>query len=185
MADFTTAGRSLAGRRRVRAETEAGAEYRTFPPKAAASLTMIGAAICIVGSLGASIRAAALASARDDPKQVAILMGYEEAVGWLLAAGSAILAVSGLAWLGRRIVPKLVAVAVTLAFGVGVAGRLLALDERAAAWAQAARRQPEFLGYHAGLGWGAWLLLVGAIICGFGLLTGLLREIDRRKGIAS
>lgn len=183
MADVTTAGQGLAGRKRVRADTATGTGYRTFPARVPALLAVLGGGMTILGALGAGIRASALASAREDPKQIGILMGHSEATGWLLAVGGLLAAVAGLGWLGRRRLPKLVAAVAALGLGLGSAARLASLDRRAAEWAGAARRQPDFIGYHAGLGWGAWLMLVGAILCAFAVLIGVLREIDRRKGI--
>jgi hypothetical protein len=85
--------------------------------------------------------------------------------------------------MGRRTIPKLVAGVAGLGIGAAIAARLVALDGRAATWADAAQARPSFIGYHAGLGWGAWLMLVGAIVCAFAVLIGVLRELDRRKGI--
>lgn len=184
MADVTTAGRTFAGRKRVRANTSAGVDYRTFPARLPALLGVLGGALSILGALGAGVRASAMASAREDPKQVGVLMGHGEAAGWLIAAVGLVVAVSALAWARDRVIPKIVSALATIGLGVAMAVRLASFDERAATWAEAARRTPDFVGYHAGLGWGAWLLLVGSIVSGFALLIGTLRALDRRKGIA-
>jgi hypothetical protein len=55
-------------------------------------------------------------------------------------------------------------------------------DDRTKAWGNAARSAPRYVGFHAGFGWGAWTLLVGAILAAFGVLVGVLRELDLRKG---
>jgi hypothetical protein len=36
--------------------------------------------------------------------------------------------------------------------------------------------------FHAGYGWGAWLLLVGSVLLALALLAGGLRELDLRRG---
>jgi hypothetical protein len=36
--------------------------------------------------------------------------------------------------------------------------------------------------FHAGFGWGAWLILVGVVLLALGLLAGGLRELDLRRG---
>src|SRR5688572_17277952 len=72
VADVTTAGPKLAGRERVRADQAAGAEYRTFPARVPAVLSMIAGAFGALGALGAGVRASAVATARDEPRQVGV-----------------------------------------------------------------------------------------------------------------
>ncbi len=184
MADITTAGPGLAGRDRVRAQSDAGASYRTFPIRLPAVLTALAGAFVVLGSLGASIRASAITQLHQDPQTVRVLMGASQSTGWAVAGFGAVLSLSALAWLGRRRLPKLAPIALTIVTASLVAGRLISFNDRAASWADAARRNPDFLGFHAGLGWGAWCALLGAIIAAFAVLIGLLREIDLRKGLA-
>ncbi len=190
MADVTTArpGPELrpklgTGRReRVRADGASGT-YRTFPARLPAMLTALAGGFLMLGSLGTGVRASALVEARDDPRQVRALMGFRQGIGWILFVLGLAMLVASLAWLGRRRTLKLGAFALATATGALVVTRLLALDDRARTWAEAARRTPRYIGFHAGFGWGAWLLLAGLIIAGFGVLVGVLREIDLRKGI--
>lgn len=183
MADITTAGPGLAGRERVRADQAAGAAYRTFPARLPAVLCMIAGAFGVLGALGSGVRATAMAAAREQPQQVDVLMGYRAGLGWVLALLAALLGVSAFAWLAARKGLKLGAASVAVAFTILAALRLSFFDRRAAEWAEAAQRRPDFVGYHAGLGWGAWLLLAAAIVAGFALLVGALRSLDVRKGI--
>ena len=183
MADVTTAGPALAGRERVRADRTAGERYRTFPARLPAVLAAIAGGVGILGALGAGIRATAIETVQDDPEQVRVLMGHAQATGWILAVVALLLAVSALAWVGKRAVLRSAAAAITIAFIVLSALRLSGFERTAADWAQAALRSPDFAGYHAGLGWGAWMLLTAAVVASFALLVGALRVLDLRKGI--
>lgn len=184
MADVTAAGpRKRLGRREwVRAEGARGT-YRTFPARLPAMLTALAGGFIMLGSLGTTVRATAIVEARDEPRQVAASFGYNQSLGWLLFALGAALVAGSLIWLGRRRTLKVVALALTGVTVAVVVSRLLAFDERARVWAEAARATPRYVGFHAGFGWGAWMLMAGAILAGFGVLVGLLREIDLRKGI--
>lgn len=186
MADVTTARPGpklgLGRRERVRAEGASGA-YRTFPARLPAMLTALAGGFLMLGSLGAAVRASAVLESRDDPKQVRVLMGFRQGVGWILFVLGLAMLVASLAWLGRRRTLKLGAFALAAVTGALVVTRLLAFDDRARAWAETARRTPRYIGFHAGFGWGAWLLLAGLILAAFGVLVGVLREIDLRKGI--
>ena len=185
MADITTARPGLAGRERVRADSETtGAGYRTFPSKSPVILTALGGGFIALGSLGASIRASAITHVNEDPKTVRVLMGTDSRAGWLVAVLGVLLIGGAFIWLRRNLLMKVGLAGLYVVTAALVAGRLQTFDARAAQWADAARRSPDFVGYHAGFGWGAWTLLIGAILAGFGLLVGALREIDLRKGHA-
>ena len=186
MADVTTAapGAKAGRRRRERVRIEgASGTYKTFPARLPTMLTALAGGFIMLGALGASVRATAILEERDEPRQAALWMGYRQGIGWVVFVLGLLLLASSLAWLGRRRMLKLAAVALTLVTGALVATRLLAFDDRARSWAEIARRTPRYVGFHAGFGWGAWLLMAGAILAGFGLLTGLLRELDLRKGL--
>jgi amino acid transporter len=144
---------------------------------------MVAGAFGVLGALGSGVRATAIETAQDEPRQVGVLMGYRSATGWVLCVLALMLVLAAVAWLGRRRILKLGAGGVALAFVVLTVLRLSFFDRRAAEWADAARQQPDFAGYHAGLGWGAWLLLAAAIVAGFALIIGALRALDLRKGI--
>jgi hypothetical protein len=188
VADITSASPSgnvgLAGRDRVRADNETGTRYRTFPSRLPVILTALGGGLILLGSLGASVRASAIQRLREDPHQVRVLMGFDERAGWVLAAFGIGLVVLSFAWLGRRATLKAAAALLTIATGLLVASRLIHFNDVAAEWADTALRAPRFIGFHAGLGWGSWSLLAGAILAGFGALVGVLRQLDLRKGFA-
>jgi len=175
----------LAGRERVRADGTEGAGYRTFSARVPATLTAAGGAFVVMGALGASLRASAILRHGSDPITVRTSMGFSSSAGWAIAVAGLVLAVSMLAWLRRNRAVKVVPVLLTAAVAVVVALRLTGLNDRAAAWATDAKAVHRYLGFHAGLGWGAWALLAGAILAGFGVLVGVLREIDVRKGFGS
>lgn len=183
MADVITSGPGLAGRERVRAEDDTGTEYRTFPSRLPALLSVVAGSFGFLGALGAGVRASAITDLHEDPKQVGVVMGYRSGAGWLLAVLAIIVMASGFAWLGRRAMLRSAAAGVALIFAVLAVLRLRSFDGRAKELAEKARQSPDFIGFHAGLGWGAWLLMVAAIIVGFALLVGALRYLDLRKGL--
>ena len=182
MADITTARPGLAGRERVRADSETGAGYRTFPSKAPVILSALGGGFIALGSLGAAIRASAITRVNEDPKTVRLLMGHESAAGWVVAGLGVALVLASFVWLRPGAKRKFAAAGLLIVTAALIAGRLVSFDDRAAIWAEQARRSPDFVGFHAGFGWGAWCLLIGAILAGFGLLVGTLRALDLRKG---
>ncbi|MGH2725505.1 MAG: hypothetical protein ACRDKS_00860, partial [Actinomycetota bacterium] len=161
------------------------AGYRTFPARFAALLSVVAGVFGVMGALGTGIRASAVATANDDPREVRALMGYRAGIGWLLAILAVLLVVASLAWLGRSKPLKLGAAGVSIAFAVLAAVRLSFFDRRAGDWADAALQEPNFVGYHAGLGWGAWLLLAAAVVGALAVLVGALRALDLRKGMGS
>lgn len=182
MADVTTARPGLGRRDRVRAEG-ANETYRTFPARLPTLLTALAGGFLMLGALGAAVRASGLVEAREDVKQVRVLMGFRQGLGWVVFVLGLAMIIASLAWLGRRRTLKLGAFALAAVVGALAVTRLLSFDDRARVWAEAARRTPRYVGFHAGFGWGAWLLLAGVILAGFGVLVGVLREIDLRKGI--
>ncbi|MEX2556780.1 MAG: hypothetical protein WEB06_14280, partial [Actinomycetota bacterium] len=139
----------------------------------------------VLGALGAGVRACAGATARDEPLQVGVIMGHNDVTGWVLAVLAVLLGLSAIVWLGRRKVLKLGAAGVAIAFGILSGIRIDFFDRRAAELATAAQRQPDFAGYHAGLGWGAWMLLAAAIVAALVLLVAALRSLDLRKGLSA
>jgi hypothetical protein len=60
--------------------------------------------------------------------------------------------------------------------------RLALVDRRAARLAEEATGTEGIDAFHAGFGWGAWLILVGVVLLALGLLAGGLRELDLRRG---
>ncbi|MGH2785416.1 MAG: hypothetical protein ACRDJ1_09140 [Actinomycetota bacterium] len=166
----------------MRADHAAG--YRTFPARLPAVLCAIAGVFGLLGALGAGVRASAVATPRDDAMQVRVLMGGDSGLGWLLAALALLVGVSAVAWIGRSKMLKLAAAGIAIAFIVLSAVRLVSFDDTAGAWARAALREPDFAGYHAGLGWGAWLLVTAALFTAFSVIVAALRALDLRKGMA-
>jgi hypothetical protein len=186
VADITTARPidkpGLAGRERVRADSGSGTGYRTFPARLPVVLSVVGGGFVALGALGTWVRASAIETLRDDPKTVQVVVGYDSGAGWALAVAGVLLAIGALVWLGRRRILQLAALAVTVLTGVAIARKLVEFNDLGADWAVAARRAPDFVGFHAGLGWGAWCLLAGVILAAFGALVGVLRAVDLRRG---
>ena len=188
VADITTARPTdrpgLAGRERVRADSVSGTAYRTFPARLPVILSVLGGGLVALGSLGASVRASAIERTNTDPTTVRSLFGYKQGANWMLLILGLALAVVAFAWLSRSTMLRLALVGVSAAVIALTALRLASFNSIAADWATEARKAPDFIGFHAGLGWGAWTMLAGAILAGFGLLVGALRALDLRRGLA-
>ncbi|MGH2729189.1 MAG: hypothetical protein ACRDJI_01110, partial [Actinomycetota bacterium] len=140
--------------------------------------------LVVIGSLGSWVRATQTASEGLPAEQVVNVMGNDHAIGWILASfGVAAILVSGL-WLKRKerlvTIPLLTSV-VLIGF---VAYRLKLVDRDAAALATDARSgTADFFSFHAGFGWGAWLLLGACVLLGLGAFVGVLRRLDLERGI--
>lgn len=160
-------------------ETPAG--YRTFSPKLAPTLGGLGGLVAALGALGVWIRATRVPFEGSLPEQVAVISGTAEPVGWALAALGLAAALASVTWTRAELLAK--APAGMAAVGVaGIAGWWLAtLDDRARAMAVEAQANPDFVVFHAGFGWGAWLLLLGSVLLMLGLVAGTLRELDVRR----
>ena len=157
--------------------------YRTFSNKLAPGLIALGAALSVIGALGAWIRTSQVVSEGLPEEQVRAVMGHEADWGRLIAvvAGAAFL--SSIVWVRRNLLLKLVSVALSIAVIVMAAIRLPVINEQAAGLAfQARTGDIDFISFHAGFGWGAWCLVIGAVSLFIGISAGLLRELDVRKG---
>ncbi len=155
--------------------------YATFSAKSVASLTVIGGSLVALGALGAWVRATRTVVEGLAAEEVAVVTGASDARGWAIAALAVATAVSAIAWFSPALLPKLSPLVGSAGVIGLVAWRLDVLDERAAAMASQAQADPDFLAFHAGFGWGAWVMLVGAIVLGLGLVVGGLRELDGRR----
>lgn len=115
-----------------------------------------------------------------DPVEVATVVGLSEGEGWGLAAlGLAALA-AALTWSVRSLLPKAAPILASAALTGFVAWRLVVLDQKAAAMAEQARSGADFFSFHAGFGWGAWLMLFASVFLGLSIVVGVLREFDLR-----
>ncbi len=160
------------------------ASYRTFSKKIAPGLTAMGGALAVMGGLGTWIRVERLEDEYTGPERVATFMGYAQPEGVVIAALGALALAAALLWFSPRLLPKLVPTAAALATVVLIVLRLVALANQSEGLAAEARRSSDlqFISFHASLGWGAWTLLVAAVLLALGLGAGVLRELDRRKG---
>ncbi|HET7483435.1 MAG TPA: hypothetical protein VFK89_11300 [Actinomycetota bacterium] len=170
---------------------QSATSYRTFSGKVPTTLLAGGGALAAIGALGEWVRATKVASESMPPQQVATVMGYSEAAGPLIAIVAALAAVLAFAWSRRSSVgfvhPSALRVASSFATIILVAligWRVPEMDRQAAAMAHDAQTGAlDFVAFHAGLGWGAWCLVIAAALTVAGFAAGLLREVDRKRGI--
>jgi hypothetical protein len=158
-------------------------QYRTISRKLAPSLNVLGGTLAIAGGLGVWVRATELTAEGLVPAEVATTWGYEDWPGLAIAALGVLTAIGALTWLMRFLLPKLLPVAYSIALAVLVGWQLPLVDREAAALAEQARSQVDFVAFHAGYGWGAWCMLAGAVVAVLGSVAGALREFDVRRGI--
>ena len=167
--------------------------YRTFSPKLAPGLTAAGGAFAILGGLGQWVRATRVVTEGMEPEVVNFSMGYQDPEGLTMAVFGAVALITSVFWLRQRplfkVLPSLVLKLLpTLAsfaiIGLG-AWELVLIDRSAQSLAQNAIEQADFVSFHAGLGWGAWCLVVAAVLLFLGTFVGILREIDLKRGTAA
>jgi hypothetical protein len=141
--------------------------------------------LAIAGGLGSWVRATRVASEGLTPEQVGNWMGRTSDYGIAIAVIGGAAALSSILWLLRPLLAKLPSLATSVAVIVLGLIQLPAIDRVATTWAaDASSSQTDFLTYHAGLGWGAWLLIVSCVLLALGAVVGVLREIDVRRGVS-
>lgn len=156
-------------------------EYRGFSRRLPAALAGLGGALAIPGGLGSWIRTSYGAGPAGAGPSTAFAGASVES-GWFLAAiGSAVIAASVLWLRGRVEVQPLVGSALLLAVGAG--WRIALLESRTEQLAREAASSQGVGYFQASYGWGAWLLLVAAVLAALGGVAAILREIDARKGL--
>lgn len=160
------------------------AGYKPFSRKLAPGLIAVSGAVSVAGALGAWIRTSQVQAEGLPEAQVRAVMGHEADWGRAIALVAALATVSALVWLRRNIWLK----AASVILGAAVIGlatwRLPIISEQAAGLARQARSgEIDFVTFHAGFGWGAWFLVVGAVGLFLGISAGILRELDIRRGI--
>ena len=155
------------------------AGYTTFSPRLASSLTAAGGVLAIVGGLGLWVRAVALTS--SGVHQTATATGIGHASGWFIAALGCI-AVAGTLVRYPRI--RLLAASASVAAVVLIALRISGLSAQASrmAFHAGAEAGRAFTAYHAGFGWGAWVMTLAAVLLSLGTIVSLLRWLDERQG---
>lgn len=156
--------------------------YRTFSKNLAPTFTGLGGVLAILGGLGNWLRAAERARVGEPLRDVAAVMGYRSAVGWIIAGLGLIALFGAITWRMRSFVPKLIPITASVGVAVLTALRLPTLSAEVTRFISNATENPEFAGYHAGLAWGIWLLIMSSIVLLIGSFVGLLREMDLRKG---
>lgn len=183
------------GARTARAEARPTA-YRTFSPRLAPSLTAVGALCAAAGALGIWVRATEVSAAGAFPEVAAVVPGHADPAGWALFTLALVVALGAVAWTGRGIrvgagksaaaVPgewlRAVQVVLAAVLVVSVTNRLLVSDGLAAGLVEEARASADFAGFHAGFGWGSWMLLLGAVLVTLGTVVGVLRQMDVGRG---
>ena len=162
--------------------TEQPAEATTFSARSAAALTVAGGLLATVGALGTWVRATRVVVEGSPPEQVAAIGGAAEAAGWVLAILGIATAAASLGWFARRPIARAPVAALGLLLVGLIAGRLASINARAAQLVRAEPPDPSFFSFHAGFGWGAWMLLIAAVVLVLGLAIGGLRELDLRLG---
>ena len=178
-------GRLLSRNKSDAAAKPVPAGYKSFSNKLAPGLIAAGGLLSVIGALGAWIRTSQVVAEGLQEEQVGAVMGHEADWGRLMAVVAGIATVSAAVWLFRNLLLKLVSVAVSIGVIVLTSIRLPVIDEHAAGLAfQARTGEIDFISFHAGFGWGAWCLVVGAIVLVLGISVGVLRELDVRRGIA-
>jgi hypothetical protein len=157
--------------------------YRTLSKKVPSSLTALGGTLALLGGLGTWARATQLSAEGISPEQVRAVMGYSEPAGVAIAVVGGAALLSSIAWVTSRLLTKLLPVVLSGTIIGLIAWRIPMIDRTARAWVVDAREGPlDFVNFHAGFGWGAWLMIVAAVALGLGAFAGILRELDVRRG---
>ena len=163
--------------------------YKTFSHKLPPALTALGGLLAVAGGLGAWVRATRVQTEGLAPEQVAVSMGYNDAEGMTIAVFGGVAVLTALFWLRKKpllgFLPpfalKLLPVLASIAVIALAVWQLPLIDQQAQALAQEAIQDASFTAFHAGLGWGAWLLIVAVVLLFLGIVIGILREIDVRS----
>jgi hypothetical protein len=152
-----------------------------IPPRLAPSLTAAGGLLLALGGLGTWIRATRVPAGGSVEEQVAAIAGRSESGGWILFAVGIAAAIAAFAWTAGAPRVRAAAGGISLVV-IGLASiRLALIDGRAAELASQAASSPDLDAFHAGFGWGAWLLLLAVVLLGLSVLVGALKEVERRR----
>lgn len=166
----------------VPARESSPTSYRTFSRKLAPALTAFGGALALAGGLGEWVRATKLEAVGGTPEEVATIWGYSDWPGIAIAALGALAIAGAATWLMSMRIIKLLPILYSIAVIALVAWQLPLVNNEAAGLAATARGELDFVTFHAGYGWGAWLMLAGAVLLFLGSTAGILRELDVRRG---
>jgi hypothetical protein len=158
------------------------AAYTSFSPRLAPSLIVTGGLFAIAGGLGLWVRVTSL-DASGILHQTSSLRGAGTTTGWLVAAlGAAAIATT----ISHFPSSRWLRLAASVAAVVLIAVRLSDLSSFAStmAFRAAARAGTAFTAYHAGFGWGAWVMTLALVALSLGTIVAVLRWLDERKGFA-
>jgi hypothetical protein len=175
-------GQEVAAPAALRASTRNEAAERGIPKRLAPALTGAGGLLVALGAVGIWVRATTLPTGGSIPEEVAVVSGGSAAGGWMLLGIGLVTTASAVAWLSREARIRALAAGLSVVAIASASIRLTLTDGRAAMMAEEAASSTGIDAFHAGYGWGAWLLLVGAVLLALGLLAGGLRELDLRRG---
>lgn len=180
MAEATIEGRGTLGEPETASRRSSVNEYRTFSRKLAPALTATGGVLAILGGLGTWIRQAKATRFGENLKDVAAGMGYRETVGWVLAGLGVVAIIGAFTWFLPQFLPKLVPIVAAVLVGAITTWKLPLIDRQVNTMVDEATKKLGFSDFHAGFGWGAWLLLVSSVLLLLGAMAGILREMDLR-----
>jgi len=161
----------------------ATAAYTSFSPRLAPTLIATGGLLAIAGGLGLWVRVTSVDPA-GVAHQTSTLTGAGTTTGWLVAAlGAVAVATSFIRFRASR----WLRLAASTAAVVLIALRLSDLSAFASAIAfrAGAHAGTAFSAYHAGFGWGAWIMTLALVALALGSITAVLRWLDERKGLTS
>ena len=176
------AARTQTPARLPRAPQAGSLGYRGFSRRLPVVLTGAGGALAIPGALGSWIRTSSVAETLSPAGSTAFAGAAVES-GWILAVTGGVVVATGILWLRGTIgVQPLVVSSLLLASGAG--WRIALLEARTEEMARGAASGAGVTYFQASFGWGAWLLLVAAVLAALGAVAAILHELDARSGLA-
>ena len=166
----------------LRIQPKDAAPERAISPRLAPALTASGGVLLAAGGLGTWVRATTIPTGSSLLEQVGQITGRSVSGGWILLGLGIACTLAAFAWTSRTPQARAVPPAASLVAILFASVRLALIDGQAARMAEDATSAQGIDVYHAGYGWGAWLLLAAVVVLALGLLAGGLREIDMRRG---
>jgi hypothetical protein len=153
----------------------------SLSPALAPTLTIAAGTLTALGALGTWVRTSIAAVGGADPTSAETVVGRAEGGGPVVLVLGVLAVVAGAGWVASRVELRRVAAFATVLLLAVTAGTVVAIDRRAREVVEAAGSDPAFSAFHAGFGWGAWLVLLGAVAAALALLAGGLAALDRKR----